>query len=400
MSIYDYEKKSRTDLNRLMNCAEISAINKYNLNKLLEAKELSPARVGIIARHLILLFKEIPDVVGTMADRDLVNRTFKKLQTTLKPGYYETVKNVSKAFVRWHNDDETPKGWKDIKGNGKKAQKRDLRPEDMVTWNDGLKLAMATNSIQLKAIILCQLDGGFRPSEFVDLNYNDIAIKDSFAIARVNEGKTGKRDVILFRCVPFLQKWLNSHPLKKKGNPLWLRENSNDKASKRYNYFAIRSRILELGRKIKLDKPLDFYNLRHSACYISKMDNVNPELAARKFGHSVKHYTETYGRLSPQDDIKRYSKLYQVNEEDEAKIEKPIRCTRCNTVNEPGLDLCDQCGNPLNMGKALSMLEEHNNLKDEIRQIREEQKDIVRQYMKELLKQHPEDLRSALAVSK
>ena len=42
-------------------------------------------------------------------------------------------------------------------------------------------------------------------------------------IARV-KGKTGSRDVVLFKSVPYVQKWLQAHPSKEKNAPLWIIE--------------------------------------------------------------------------------------------------------------------------------------------------------------------------------
>lgn len=364
--IQDYKRIAEKNLQLLYRDPKISDKNKRDLKRYLQALEVTPARIGIIARHIKLLFYEMPDVVGSMGDRDLVNAAFKRLSKRAKPGYYETVKNVSKAFIRWHNDSETPRGWKDVKGNGRKAQRRDLSPEDMVTWEDGLRLASATNSVQIKAALLVQLDGGFRPSEFIELNYGDVSIKNSaFAVVRVKRGKTGKRDVILFRSVPYLQRWLKAHPVKEKDCPLWIQENGKRRFV-RYRYDAIRWRVLDLGRTISFNKPLDFYNLRHSACYISKMDNTNAELAARKFGHSVDYYTNTYGRLSSDDDLKRYGKLYGQAEDKKELKDTPLACDKCGTVNEPGQVYCEQCNSPLTMEAAMKRATEADEMRGTI----------------------------------
>lgn len=375
MPIMDYKQQAQADLKRLYSDKKISDKNKKDFEKFLDSRDVSPARVGIIARHIKLLFYELPDVVGTMKDRELMNKTFKKLQDKIKPGYYETVKNVGKSFVRWHNKNKTPDGWLDIKSNGKDGQKRDLKRQDMITWEDGLKIAEQTNSVQLKAIIMTQLDGGFRPSEFTDLNYGDVEIKKTFAVARVS-GKTGKRDVILFKCVPMLQRWLKAHPYKKDNSPLWIIEYKNmshrkktDQDIRRYSYFAIQKRVRELGKQAQIKKPMDFYNLRHSACFLSKMDNVNPELAARKFGHTVDYYVNTYGRLDVEDDIKRYRRTYGLDTDKERKEEKTLECVKCGTVNEPGEVRCIQCHNPLTMDEALKSVDETQGLKEQLAQL-------------------------------
>lgn len=373
MGAINYQRIAERSLRSLLDDPKISTKNKEDFKSYLKGIDVSNARIGIICNHIKHLYHNMSDVIGTMHKRDKVNSVMKALGKELSNGYFETVKKVSKAYVRWHNDYNTPAGWKDIKSNGK-SQKRDLKPEDMITWDEGHDLANSTTSIQIKAIFLIQLDGGFRPSEFLGLNYGDVQIKENFAIARVRDGKTGSRDVILFKSVPYLQRWLKTHPSKKKDSPLWIQENNNKNGITRYKYSALQKRIRTIASKIKLNKPIDYYNLRHSACYLSKLDNVNPELAARKFGHSIRYYTDTYARLSPEDDIRRYSKHYELEDK---KIEEPktVICERCNTVNEP-IDpqknseaYCEQCQSPLTIETAQLLAAETTELKEQMAQL-------------------------------
>lgn len=361
MAIINYERVAQTSVKTLMADPKISKKNKKDFEVYLDGIEVSPSRIGIITNHIKKLFYEMPDVVGSMRDRMAVNRAFKNLKMKSGPGYHETMKKVGKAFVRWHNKGNTPEGWIDIKGNGK-GQKRNLRRDDMVTWDDGLALANATNSVQIKAAIMTQLDGGFRPSEFIELNYGDIKKKGSFLIAHVKDGKTGDRDVILFKSVPFLQRWLRAHPSEDPKGPLWIQENQTRRI-KRYNYHALLKRVNFLKAKIKLQKPVDLYNLRHSACFGSKLDNVNVELASKKFGHSAKFYIETYGRLAIDDDVKRYQKHYGVGNQKDKEKETPLECIKCGTVNDPGIVRCEQCSNPLTIDEALKSVQDIEKLK-------------------------------------
>lgn len=379
MAIVDYKKEAQRRLNALLKDKEVSEKNKKDFQRYLNALDVSDARIGIICVNIRKIFHLTQDLVGVMNDRDSINKLFKTLKTkefehinagkgkkyNLSLSTIETIKNVTKAYLRWHNKNKTPEGFMDVKSKSK-AQKRDLKPEDMITGEDLTLLTSNIHSLQFKALISVMLDGGFRPSELVDINLNDIKKDGIYIVIRVNKGKTGKRDVILFRSVPDLNKWLNSHPGKEKDSPLWIQENNSYKEIVRYKYPAIRKRLIELKKKIGFQKPIDLYNFRHSACYLAKLDNTPSELAAKKFGHSVKFYTETYGRLGVEDDIKRFNKLHKIgqsNDEDEAK---PIECFACKTINEGGLTHCESCQRPLNMKEALKGYNEIQNLKDQM----------------------------------
>jgi len=361
--IKDYKQSAKLAEKRFFENPKVSKTNKKLMERFLDVYDVSPARLEIFIQNIPKLLSKTDDIKRDMHNPDIINRIFKQMRDNLSPNYYNTVINVSNRFVRWVNDGDKPKGFKDIKGIPKKAQKRKLSPKDMISWEDGEKLIKATNSIQLKAIIATQLDGGFRPSEFVDLKYGDMTTKENFIIADVRDGKTGGRPVILWRAVPHLLRWLQSHPTKRKNDPLWMQEGGTKGENIRYDFYAIQKRIKLLAEKMNLDKPMDFYNLRHSACTISKLDNIPEEEAAKKFGHSLQYYTETYGRLTTEDSISRLSKVYGL-EMEKRKIEKSIKCSRCDFVNTPDSELCEKCGAALTVKKALEG-QEKVDLKDQ-----------------------------------
>ena len=232
MPIYDYARSAALAEANLLSKKDISSKNKGYIKKFLEnyidlheGVDVRPARRAIFCKHIYHLLKHTPDIKKDMKDKTKIDNIFSMLRTELSINYYATVVNVSKRLVRQLNNGELPKGFKDIKGVSRKKTKRNLKKEDMITWPEGLKLANATTSIQIKAAILTQLDAGLRPSEFIDLNYGDCDVKKDFIVVSVHATKTDSdREVILFRSVPYLQRWLRNHPTKKKSDPLWIME--------------------------------------------------------------------------------------------------------------------------------------------------------------------------------
>src|SRR3989338_598052 len=363
MPIANYEHRAELAKKRLFDNPKISQKNKEAMQRFLVAYDVSQARLTIFFDKIKILLERTDDIERDINNKDIINRIFKEireLKTTkgkqLSVSSYATVLNVSIKFCRWFNDGNRPTGFKDLNSSIASKHRRQLTAKDMITLEDLERLIRATNSIQLKAVIATQLDGGFRPSEFIDLNYGDITQKGDFLIADVRDGKTGARPVVLWRCVPHLLRWLQNHPTKRKNDSLWLQEHQT-KEIKKYNYFALQKAVRTIGAKIRLEKPLDFYNLRHSACTISKIDNIPTEEAAKKFGHSVKFYTETYGRLTTEDSIKRLSKVYGIVE-DKKKLEQNVNCERCDFINEPNKEICEKCGAALTVAKALEVEKE------------------------------------------
>lgn len=400
MPIMDYKTKSENSKKALLNRKDITNENKQHLQNFFKAYEMKvkPARVDIFCTHIWQFLNKTKDVKKDMNNRELITNIFHSLKKQLSISHYATVIAVTKTLVRWLNSGNTPEGFNDVVSPKKKDLKRKLIKEDMWEWQDGLNTIGFINNSQWKAIIMTQLDGGFRPSEFTDLNYGDVEFKVPFLIVRVKDGKTGGREVILFNSVPYLQKWLSDHPTKNPKDPLWIME--YDKKSSRtevknntlrYQYPAIAKRFAKICDKAKITKPHDFYNLRHSACRLAKLNNMPLELASKKFGHSVEFFVNTYGRLDVEDDIKRL-KEHEGLLADKKSKEQPVFCNVCKTVNPPHTEICQQCKTPLTITKALEMKSEKDK---EIEKLRKDMDNIKKtlfddykeQFKKEILKE-------------
>lgn len=407
MSIIDYEAVGKVAKDKLFSRTDISKKNFEYLNKYLNQYDVSPARLNIFYRHIGHFLSRTEDVKKDMNDRDKINKIFNELRTKpvlngnkkLSSAYYSTIVNVTLTFVRWLNDGEKPSGFKDIKNTNKKKNKRDLTPEDMITWEDGLNMVKQTTSLQTKALLLTQLCGGFRPSEIYDLKIGDITKEGKYLVAHVN-GKTGKRAVILFKCVTTLQRWLENHPDKEnKKAYLWVIENqdkvhrkSKSDTSPRPTYNGLTKKIRLLATKCNIDKPMDFYNMRHSSAVINKIDGWEVSLLAKNMGHSIAEHESTYGRLSLKDNIDRLNKVYGFDIGKKEKGDLPLTCDFCDYVNDAGIEYCEKCNNPLTLKVALkdkeSSSKDINELKEKNKAMEEMMQKMNEQYEKMFKKQH------------
>ncbi|MDF7824387.1 tyrosine-type recombinase/integrase [Pontiellaceae bacterium B12227] len=340
------------------------------LRRFLTAYDVSDARRTIFLQKIRPLLAEFKPIESALTERDHINEFFAGLRQRYSPATYATYINVVKRFLTWLNDGVRPASLLDIKPTKASKTKRNLKPEDMISWDEGLLLSDALCNIQLSAAVQTQLDCGFRPSEFIDLSFQDVEVMTGLAVFHVRDGKTGSRSVVAHRCVPALLKWLDAHPTKRPNDPLWIfegsiRKDGNHLRVNRYAYPAIAKRIKLGGRKIGLDKPLDFYNLRHSSCVLDKMDNLPVDLAAERHGHSVKHFTGTYGRLSVKDVMRRFHSHYGTDSaEPEQKLTHQV-CPVCQTLNDNRQNWCSSCGSPLNTAGALETAQKSGHLNRE-----------------------------------
>jgi len=200
MPIIDYGVKADKLEKGLFESQNISKKNKNLLQRFLMSYDVSEARKSIFLERIRFLLEASEDVKILLKDRDKINLIFREFRNRYSPSTCNTYSNVSIRFGRWINDGQLPSGFQDVVRQRRTAKRRDLDPSDMLSWDEGLTLADKSTSIQIKAIILTQLDAGFRPSEFVDLNYGDVSVLERVVVFHVRNGKTGSRDVIALPC--------------------------------------------------------------------------------------------------------------------------------------------------------------------------------------------------------
>jgi len=217
MPIMDYEDRAKKQEIRFFGHSKISEANKEAMRKVLKVYHVRPPTKFIFLQRLEEFLQHFKDISKEMFDFDKVNDVLSKLQ---HKGTFETYRNKSKRFAKLLNDGVLPKeyarAWSGFK---KKKGGRNIEPEQHLTWIEAKELIKHTTSTQLKCMVMFQLDAGLRPSEFVDLNYGDVKIVNDFVVIKVMDGKTGKRDVQCWRCVPYVARWIESHPTKKSSDP-------------------------------------------------------------------------------------------------------------------------------------------------------------------------------------
>jgi integrase len=357
--IENYERLADRAETRIFDDPEIEQDTKRILRRFLTVYDVSSARRAIFLVKVRPFLQEFQPLESALTERDHINDFFADLRKRYSPATYATYISVIQKLLTWMNGGSKPDSMQDIHKRKGKHIRRNLKPEDMITWEEGVRLSDSFCNTQLKAAVQIQLDCGLRPSEFIDLNCGDIEVHKGLAVIHVRDGKTGSRSVVAHRCIPALLSWMEAHPTKRSGDPLWIFESNIKSGSNgflevtRYRYPALAKRIRTAGRKLGINKPLDFYNLRHSSCVLDKMDNLPVDLAAERHGHSVKHFVGTYGRLSVQDVMRRFNSHYGMAESDPVKKIEHQTCPTCSAVNSEHQDWCSKCGTPLSTKGAL-----------------------------------------------
>lgn len=395
MGIKDYKKAFNYVNTKFFNNSKISDTNKQYIEDYLNyysARKITYARQCIFLENVTRFLELCPgDVKDTFEDRNTINKIFAKLRDAkftvtrkvdgetkqITKGYGEatigTVINCAKSFTTWLNDGTKPKSFRDIKS---KNVKRDLHPTDMLSEKEINKLLSDCKDIQIKALLALQLEAGLRPGELYALKIGDLKKSGSFINIQVRSGKTGKRTTLLHKSIPQVVAWLNQHPLKDSANAhLWITEYEG--RCDRPSLNALRKRIRVAFKNSELsDKPCDFYALRHVSNVRRKRDGVQDSMAAKMAGHSVKVFSETYGRLCDSDLEQAMSKAYGITKTKDTG--SPVKCA-CGHDNVFGSDYCTNCGKIINANKLMK------DSMDQETKIKETINDAVEQKVLEIL---------------
>ncbi len=161
MPIIDYGALAEKLEKDLFESKKISNKNKNLLQRFLTSYDVSQARKSIFLARIRFLLEASCDVERLLKDRDRINLIFREFRNKYSPATCSTYSNVAIRFGRWLNDGQLQPDFQDVVKQRKSKMKRDLDPSDMLSWKEGMKLADKSPSIQLKAIVLTQLDAGF-----------------------------------------------------------------------------------------------------------------------------------------------------------------------------------------------------------------------------------------------
>ncbi|HBF12499.1 MAG TPA: hypothetical protein DDW49_03775 [Deltaproteobacteria bacterium] len=346
--------------------SDISDINKNHVKNFFKGYNCAETSERKFYSWLPYVLIQTNDIKRTMNDEAEMVDIFDKLHAKLKPSGYKTSLDVCRTFCRRLNNDILPATFKRVKAltQKEKTQLCRVNRKDYKTfsWVDAENIAALTNSVQLKAMVLCQLEGGLRPAELEALDIGDVVQDGKFFVVTIHESKNAKpRKIILYHSAPMLNRWLQMHPLKQDTkNPLWIMENTKQSstfrsgdADVRYKYDAIRQTMRRMAKRAGFKNGMSLYMMRHSSVALKKKERMPLDVAAEMMGHNINFYINTYGRLTDEEKIDRVKGHYGEKTPGKDEKEASLLCSICQTINEPHRELCEKCSQPLTLTAAM-----------------------------------------------
>ena len=201
--------------------------------------------------------------------------------------------------------------------------------------------------------------------EIIDLRVRDIK-PWRFGYQVILKGKTGSRRVPLIVSEPYINEWLDRHPLKRSERwpDVWLwvdvkpQDHGKGKITgKKAEYPALVKDIREAAKRAGVNKPVNPHNFRHSRATF--LANHFTESQMNKWFGWVpgSRMTAKYVHLSGRDIDRAYAILHGFEDVVEQRPKfLPKRCPRCELAKiPPDSKFCPRCGSPLDMKTVVEM---------------------------------------------
>ncbi len=266
----------------------------------------------------------------------------------------------------------------------KRADKEEkVKATDLITREEFDRLIecipkVSRYPIRDKAMLYVMYEFAARPSELLNMRLKDIEVKDNY-VRITTTGKTGVKTLTLVLSYKPLMEWLEMHPLKDDPNAyLWY-----SKTKGRVSYDRLRIFIKELAKIANIRKDVWLYLFRHSA--LTEYEKTYGSSITEVYGNWVKGspIRNRYIHLANSDQhyavLKRYG-ILDSNNSNSNTILEPIRCYRCNVINEPTAKVCYNCSLILDKRFALELSKKE----DEAKKVAEDKMKMLEYEVKEL----------------
>lgn len=252
--------------------------------------------------------------------------------------------------------------------------------EDLLPFEECVRISELADNIRDRALIQCLLDAGCRIGEILTPKISEVEFNDLGAVVQ-SDGKTGKAPLILTWSAKALAVWMNVHPFRDSPDaPLWTSLGSQRPSQ--ISYAAAYQVFRKCVKKSGISKRVWPHLFKHvSSSYDSEIGLPD---SYRKFKHHwtpSSRMTQVYEHLSKSviSKIQIQSMKLMNQDVDESKIQKPPekielhkRCRRCNFDNMRDAAYCNRCAFPLNDSDVMEMSLKRSGLETLLKKVKED----------------------------
>jgi site-specific recombinase XerD len=230
-----------------------------------------------------------------------------------------------------------------------------LMPEELLNEQEMMQIIRAAKNERDKALMAVLCESGCRVGEVGTLRIKHISFEE-IGVRITVKGKTGMRKILLIKSAPFLQIWLNNHPIGDNPEaPMWIGPNNEF-----LSYARIKNILRTCVKKAGIKKRVYPHLLRHSRATILAKTlsdaNMKNYLGWAQGSKMASVYIHMSGK-DTDEAILRTNGIEITKEETESPL-KPKSCLRCNFENPCTNKFCSKCGLPLDEETARRIIDQ------------------------------------------
>ncbi len=367
--IHEYDRKISSTLKQIereLSPENVKLIKSYDRelvnNSLAKATRLKHLQMILNLSRMIK--KDWKDVTKT----DIDNLVYHIMETYSSSGQETNStwdhKKILKIFFRWFKLGSREHGLVGDPVETKYVKLRTVKSkivrEQLLTDDDIKKLIKSCGgNLRDKAFLDVHYEASTRPGELLSLRIKHVKFDEFGAVIHV-DGKTGPRPVRLVRSTPNLAAWLDSHPFKDNPeSPLWIILDKT-RHGQPINWAAARAILQRACERAKLSKCVNLKLFRHSGATNSAKYLNEAQMRIRHGWTSTSRMPANYVHLVNADVDEAYLEHYGIKTEKAEHPDVPKICHICKTPNSIESTICNKCGKPLDLQKAIELEERQN----------------------------------------
>ncbi|MBI4162357.1 MAG: tyrosine-type recombinase/integrase [Candidatus Aenigmarchaeota archaeon] len=365
-------------LQRLENNKDILLSNRRKIAEFIESRKAKGKAANTCLKYLHPLVQMNLRGWVTEPFEKLTKKDIESIVTkSEKVGWSaKTTKNLRvsiKVFYKWLEDpdeekfapNEYPQRVKFISTTIPKRQRKELTFNDMLTREEVIKMAQASNNAMHKALLWLAFESGGRPEEVLNLRKSDVIFEKENTKIYLHGAKSRRVSFLVSATEP-LRDWLRKHPSADKTDfDVWVTQFSKKKQKEntwtKLDNSGANKMLKKLATKCGIEnKRVTLYSLRKGRA----TELASAPKVTRSILHTVMGWEEgstisrSYVKINDET-VKEAILASNGLELPKHEIESFIECAYCGAKNSPSALYCEkaECGKPLLLGTAQKELQ-------------------------------------------
>ena len=239
---------------------------------------------------------------------------------------------------------------------------KEIRKSDLISLGNVKRMLKNTDNSKHKCLIILTYESAGRLNEIRNIRISDITQYEQYANVFLGVSKTQQRNLPIIQSVPYINQWLNNHPLRQdKDTSLFV-----SKYNGSFHQYSLLGLYFIIKKCAKcLDKNIYPHLFRHSR--LTELAKYLTEAELCRFAGWIigSKQARRYVHLAQEDVENKILSIHGIKplkEPEQKTIVNIIKCPRCTYENSSLDKYCSQCGSVLDIKTVIKHQEKAREL--------------------------------------